>query len=226
VFAASAHSGTKPGCGDCTWTLVLACASNSPGGSGNTKCDPDMGASCPPDELLYRVYLSTATALDVIEGTVCIGGPDQPIGVGDIADANIARYLKEVVPPDLTITTRPKAATLAGLPTYFSVRPPAGLRPTALTGDGITETITIAPGTADWHWGDGSRSGRTPNTATLTHSYPMGGVMRGAVTTRWSATYTITYAGLTVGPYDATGQLSKRQTFRLPVRTSNPILVS
>jgi hypothetical protein len=228
VFAAATHSGTRPGCGDCTWSIVLACATNSPGGPGGTaRCAPAANSpTCQPQQLLFRVYLTTDAVIDVIEGTVCIGGPDQPIGVSDVADANVKRYLKNAIPPSLRIATRPKAATLAGLITYFTARLPATLRPTRLSGSGITETITIAPSKADWRWGDASTSGWTSSTTTLTHSYVHGGVAHGSVTTRWGATYTITYQGQTLGPYDATGQLRKRQLFTLPVRTSSPILVS
>src|SRR3954466_13120588 len=30
VLATAARSGTQPGCGDCTWTLILACLGNNP----------------------------------------------------------------------------------------------------------------------------------------------------------------------------------------------------
>src|SRR3954447_16431582 len=30
VLDTAAHSGTKAGCGDCTWTLILACLHNDP----------------------------------------------------------------------------------------------------------------------------------------------------------------------------------------------------
>jgi hypothetical protein len=130
------------------------------------------------------------------------------------------------VPPDLIVATRPRAATLAGLPTYFRARPPASLRPAPFGGPDITETITIAATRADWRWGDGSASGWTSAGSTHRHSYLHGGTAPGRLRTRWDATYTITYAGQTFGPYHAKGHLMKRQTFTLPVRTSSPTLVS
>jgi hypothetical protein len=100
------------------------------------------------------------------------------------------------------------------------------LKPAPFGGPDITETITIAPSQADWRWGDASISGWTPAKTTLTHSYIKGGVAHGRLATKWGATYTITYQGQVFGPYDATGQLTKQQTFTLPVDTSTPTLVS
>ena len=131
-----------------------------------------------------------------------------------------------VIPPDLDISTKPTAATLAGLATYFTARTPATLRP-APFGDGeITETITMAPSQTDWRWGDGSASGWATAAATVSHSYVHGGNAAVDLTARWGATYTITYQGETYGPYNAVGQLTKQQTLALPVRTSTPTLVS
>jgi hypothetical protein len=228
VFAASAHSGTKAGCGDCTWSIVLACPEATPGDPGSERscAAASDAAACHRRQLLYRIYLTTDAVTDEIAGTICLGGARQPIPIGDHAAADVQRYLKNVIPPGLDITTRPKTATLAGLATYFSARPPATLKPVPFGGPEITETITIAPSKADWRWGDSEASGWTKAASTLTHSYIHGGSAHGDLTTRWGATYTITYGGQTFGPYDATGHLTKRQAFTLPVHTSSPTLVS
>jgi hypothetical protein len=172
------------------------------------------------------VYLTTDAVTDQVAGTVCIGGPNQPIPIGDQAAGDVERYLKNITPPDLEIATRPRVATLAGLPTYFAARPPSRLPPALFGGPEITETITIAPLRAEWRWGDGDETGWEQVGPRLMHSYLYGGLARGSVTTRWGATYTVTYAGETAGPYDGNGRLTKRQAFRLPVRTSSPTLVS
>src|SRR4051794_19418420 len=39
VLATAAHSGTTAGCGDCVWTLVMMCVTNTPG-------DPHNQQSC------------------------------------------------------------------------------------------------------------------------------------------------------------------------------------
>jgi hypothetical protein len=226
VFDAAARSGTTPGCGDCTWSLAIACPETPPHNQTRS-CPAARGsASCRSGQVLYRVYLSTDTVTDRIEGTVCIGGGDDPIPVGDEAADDVARYLRNATPPDLRITTRPRLATLAGLPTYFAARPATSLAPVRFGGPQITEAITITPLRAVWRWGDGARTPWAVIGRRLTHTYRRGGISRGSVTTRWGATYTVTYAGRTAGPYDADGTLAKQQVFSLPVRTSSPVLVS
>lgn len=228
LLADAAGSGTKSGCGDCHWTIAIACPDESLSDPSTLRAcaAASNSAVCRPGQLLYRVYLTTAAFLDRVEGIVCIGGRDQVVALGDQAAADVARYLRDVTPPDLVITTKPETATLAGLPTYFRARPPADLAPAPFGGAGITETITIAPSQVDWRWGDGRASGWVATSRTLRHTYGHGTVAHGQATTRWDATYTITYAGHTYGPFDATGRLTKSQAFRLPVRTSSPVLVS
>jgi hypothetical protein len=225
VIDDAAHDGTQAGCNDCSWSLVLACRPDAPGAPNQQGCTNRRGG-CRRRQLSYRLYLSTDADANQLLGVVCIGGPDQPVPVGDIAKTDVDRYLRDVTPPDLVITTAPRDATLAGLRTSFSAQPPATLQPQPFGGPLVTETITIAPARASWHWGDGATTGWVATSATLAHSYLRGGLAHGALASRWGATYTITYAGQTFGPYDAVGQLTKRQQFTLPVRTSTPVLVS
>jgi hypothetical protein len=228
LLADAAHSGTKPGCGDCTWSVVLACPAQSPGDPGGTgTCVTSRDSpACHRRQLLYRIYLTTDAVSDRVIGTICLGGGRQPIPIGNLAAAAVDRYLRNVVPPDLAITTRPSLATLAGLATYFTAATPASMHPTRFGGPTITERITIAPSRADWHWGDSEVSGWAPVTARLRHSYARGGTAHGRLLARWGATYTISYQGRTFGPYDATGHVTKEQDFVLPVDTSSPTLVS
>src|SRR5581483_1799713 len=212
------HSGTQPGCGDCRWTIALACPTESLNDPGSQQACTSASNSplCRPGELLFRVYLTTDAVLDRVEGTVCLGGIDQVIDVGDRAAADVARYLRNVRPPDLVIRTRPAAATLAGLPTYFDVQPPAALAPVPFGGDGIIERISIAPVRVSWRYGDGAGSGWRSLGHTMRHVYRRGGLARGGVTVRWAATYTITYVGNRYGPFDAAGAITKAQSFTLP----------
>ena len=61
----------------------------------------------------------------------------------------------------------------------------------------------------------------------LTHTYATGGRAHGSVTAQWGASYTITMAGATFGPYDATGGVVPRtQAFDLPIATAHSHLVS
>jgi len=225
VLDYAAEAGSSPGCGDCTWTLVLACKDASPGDP--TACvGAGASADCSPDQRLYRLFLSTATLVDHVVGTVCIGGPQQPVEVGPIARGDVERYLRDVRPPDLVITSSPPDGTLAGLLTLFSAKPPPGLAPIPFGSTDVTETITIRPAVLEWQWGDGSLTGWVTAAAGTSHAFLHGGVARIRLRTRWGARYTIGFQGETFGPYDATGQVTRNQSLALRVGTSEPVLVS
>jgi hypothetical protein len=225
VLNRAAVSGTQPGCADCTWTLNRLCTTNATGDPTTDSCTTRRG-TCRKRQIAYLLYLSTAAATDIPEGTVCLGGTHHPIAVGDHARADVQRYLKTLTPPALTITTQPAHATLAGLPTYFHAAPPDTLAPRPFGGPDITETITISPNRTNWHWGEHQGTGWTTPAATPTHTYSHGGTAAGSLTATWGATYTITYAGRTFGPYTATGTLTQRQRFTLPIHTATPTLTS
>jgi hypothetical protein len=228
VLNVAGHAGTQPGCGDCSWTIVLACASGSPADPGTpVACaGASNSGACKSGDLLYRLYLTTVAVTNALEGTICVGPGHSLIPISDRAKGDVQRYLRDVTPPDLDITTRPALATLAGLPTSFRAQPPTTLRPAPFGGPDVTETITIAPIKTDWRWGDGSTSGWTNAASSLTHAYYRGGIASVELRARWGATYTITFEGQTVGPYVALGQLTTLQTLTLPVHTSTPTLVS
>jgi hypothetical protein len=237
VLATAAHAGTSAGCGDCVWTLVMMCLANTPTDPHNQQ--PCVGAGrslkCRPQQTAFRLYLTTAAATNQLVQTLCLGGIDDVIPIGDIAAADVARYLKDVTPPALVLRSQPPREAIAGLPAYFMVRSPTDLRPTQLNGSAqdIVETITIAPLHYVWSWGDGSSDLQTDDAGApypdghVTHTYASGGTVHGSVTTQWGATYTITTAGQTFGPYDATGGVVPRiQPFTLPVATAHSHLVS
>jgi hypothetical protein len=228
VLNDAARSGTKPGCGDCTWTIVVACPDQSPGNPGSTHhCVTAGGApQCRPGQLLYRVYLTTHAVTDSLQGVICLGDGQDPIPIGTDAAADVARYMKNVIPPDDVIATIPNDATLAGLSTRFRAHPPGSLRPVPFGGPDLTESITIAPATSRWTWGPGETSGWSVTGRTVRHVFDRGGVDHGTLATRWRATYTLSFGGRTFGPYDAVGRVTKEQSFTLPVRTSSPVLVS
>jgi hypothetical protein len=227
VLDISSHSGTTTGCGDCSWSVVLDCHTQSASDPGPTHdcTGANNSAGCHRPQLLYQLFLSTDAVTDELVGTLCLGGGIDPIPLGDHAAGDVKRYLQDVIPPNLSIATKPKAAALAGLATYFTSSAPE-LTPTPFGNGEITESITIAPIRADWRWGDGSRSGWAAAATTVTHTYLSGGNDAVRLTTRWGATYTITFDGQTVGPYQAVGQLTKQQQITLPVLTSTPTLVS
>ena len=234
VLDKAAHSGTKTGCGDCSWELILACLHNDPSHPENQ--DPCAnavdGGQCRKGELLFRLYLTTDAVTNELVDLVCLGGIKDVVPVGDRAALDVQQYLKDVKPPDLALHVAPPKGIPAGLPTYFWVRPPADLAPTPFGNGQITETITIAPQRYDWTWGDGHTSGWTTDaggpypTGTLTHTYDKADRYDGHVVTEWGATYTITVAGQTFGPYDATGTLTKSQPFSTVVLRARSTLVS
>lgn len=235
VLEAALHSGSQD-CADCEWTLLPACPRNPAtratdttmcGGAGEAPRCEAQGA------VLFRLFLSTATTPPRQVDLLCLGGKEPTVvPVTQLAATDVANYLKDVHPPDLTMTIDPGSGVPAGLPTYFQVRPPAGLQPVPFGGGQVTETITIKPAEYDWAWGDGADSGwitdaggRYPN-GTLTHTYVHAGRITGTLTTRWSATYTIHVGGATLGPYDATGTVTHQQPFRTKVFAAHTSLVS
>jgi hypothetical protein len=234
VLDRAGSAGTTPGCGDCVWEIILSCPTNLAGAPQNASSCAAAGSAprCKPGQQIYRLYLSTNAVTNKFEGDLCLGGIADVVPVGNIAAADVNRYLRDVTPPDVTITTSPPRGTLVGLPTYFRVRPPAGAGPVPFGGPQVHETITLSPTAYDWSWGDGGGSGWTTDAGdvyprgTLTHAYADGGLARGSVTTRWGGTYTITVAGRTFGPYDATGTVTREQAFTLAVYTAHSQLVS
>lgn len=234
VLDRAAVAGTQTGCGDCVWEVILACPTNLAGAPEDAaSCSAASTAPrCRPGQQLYRLYLSTAAVTNQFEGALCLGDISDVVPVGNIAAADVQRYLRDVTPPAMELDTSPPHGTLVGLPTYFRIRPPESLSPAPFGNVAIRETITLTPTTYDWSWGDGNDSGWTTNTGdlyphgTLTHVYRNGGVASGSVTTRWGGTYTITVAGRTFGPYQAIGTVTRAQPFTLAVFTARSQLVS
>jgi hypothetical protein len=237
VLERAATSGTQPGCGDCVWTLVLMCVDNRPGGPpGDIGCvGAHAPAICKPPKVAFRLYLTTDAVTNELIDTLCLGNTKDVVPVGDIAAADVADYLKDVTPPDLDVTFQPPTGALTGLPTYFQALPPADLKPQSFGGGDprVSENITISPKHYVWSWGDGTDGLATDDpggpypTGTVTHTYTTAATINGTLTTQWSATYTITVAGQTFGPYVATGGLVPRtQSFGITVRSAHSRLVS
>lgn len=236
VLATAAHSGTQPGCGDCTWTLIIACIFDRPDQhSHDTTPCAGLGLSpqCDRGQSLFRLYLTTHDVTNQLVDTLCLGGTAQVIPVGDIAAADVQRYLKDVHPPDMTVRFQPPHGVLAGLPTYVMVEPPTDLAPQQFGGPQVVENITITPEHFTWSWGDGTADLRTDDPGApypdgnVTHTYDTAGHVTGALTTEWAATYTITVEGATFGPYDATGgTVSRTQPFTLTVDRARSHLIS
>jgi hypothetical protein len=124
----------------------------------------------------------------------------------------------------LLIQIRPAGGTLTGLPTFFVAETPSSLAPRTLSGSDVTETVTITASELNWHFGDGATSGWMQQPR-ATHTYTYGGLADGRLASRWTATYTITYAGRNFGPYDVTGDVPHEQPFRLAVHHARPVLV-
>ena len=233
VLDRAAHGGTKPGCGDCSWELILACLTNRVSNAQDQNMCTDAGTApqCAKGQLAYRLYLSTDAVRNQLVAVLCLGGTTDVVPVGDQAAADVERYLKDVSPPLLELHIDPPKGIPAGLPSYFWVRPPT-ITPAPFGGGQITETITIAPSRYRWVWGDGETSAWTTNAGapypdgTLTHTYVKAGHYDGHVTAEWGGTYTITVAGQTFGPYDAIGTVTRDQPFGVTALKAHSTLVS
>lgn len=228
VLDLASHAGDDSSCDDCVWTITLDCPHTAPGQPDDTIDCAGMGntSRCPPGSLPYRLYLTTSTETNRAVGDICLGGGLHVVAVGEDAAADVERYVDDVTPPDLVIHRRPHGSTLTGLPTYFRANLPKGLGPVSFGGPTVTETITLAADQADWAWGDDTSSGWLPVSAEAVHRYLKSGLLDGTLTTQWSATYTATFEGRTVGPFRAKGVIDHRQPFVEPVDTSQPVLIA
>jgi hypothetical protein len=234
VLDVAAHSGTQPGCGDCVWTLVAACVFDFPDNPNNARSCTGAGQSrrCNRGQSAYRLYLTTDAFTNRLVDALCLGGPGDVVPVGDLAAADVDRYLKNVVPPTLHVTVQPPNGVLSGLPAYFQANPPANLRPQQFGGPQVTESITIVAAHYTWDWGDNTAVLKTDDPGgpypggQVTHTYDRSAHLVAALTTEWSATYTITVAGQTFGPYNATGTVRRTQRFPLVVDRARSHLVS
>jgi hypothetical protein len=233
VLNLAAHSGTQPGCGDCSWTLVIACVLDTPTDPHNQiNCAGAVGGQrCPRNKTAYRLYLTTKTTTNQLVMTLCLGSPRDVIPVGDQAQADVDRYLKDVVPPQMHVVVQPPNGVLSNLPAYFEAQQPK-LQPQQFGGPQVTETITITAAHYTWEWGDGTAPLRTDDAGgpypdgNVTHTYDRAAHLTVALTTEWSATYTIAVAGQTYGPYNATGTVQRTQRFPLVVDRARSHLVS
>lgn len=213
------------GCVECSWTLVLDCQSNQPGGD-SVDCGPaHQNPQCRRGQVAEKVFLSRPGHGYGLVGIYCLGRGNRIVPIGEIAKGDVERYLKDVRPPTLTISFNP-GTSLAGLATRVRARPDRALRPVPFGGQGVTETIKLAPVHQTWDWGDGQTVTFTDASIRTSHTYAAGGHLTASVATTWGATYTLTYQGLTFGPYAATGRLTGRQARPVTVVTSTPVLVS
>lgn len=233
VLALAARSGSQPGCGDCSWTLVIACVLDTPLDPHNQiNCAGATGGQrCPRNQTAYRLYLTTNDTANRLVDTLCLGSPRDVIPVGDQAQADVERYLKDVVPPQMQITVQPPNGVLSNLPAYFQAQQPA-LHPQQFGGPQVTETITITAAHYTWEWGDNTAPLATDDPGgpypdgQVTHTYDSAAHVTVALTTEWSATYTITVAGDTFGPYNATGTVQRTQRFPIVVDRARSHLIS
>jgi hypothetical protein len=131
----------------------------------------------------------------------------------------------------MRVTVQPPNGVLSNLPAYFQAQEPAN-QPQPFGGPQVTETITITPAHYTWDWGDGTAPLETDDPGgpypdgNVTHTYDRAAHVTVALTTEWSATYTITVAGQTFGPFNATGTVQRTQRFPLVVDRARSHLVS
>lgn len=233
VLDRAAVAGTKAGCADCVWEVILACDTNRPATSGDlAACAAAANAAgCKPGQELFRLYLSNDSVTDMLDGTVCLGNVNDVIPIGNIAAADVQRYLKDVAAPTEHIAISPPRGVPANIAAYFQIRTPTQ-QPQPFGNGLVRETITLAPQQYLWDWGDGTASGWTTDiggpypSGTLTHTYATSARLEGSVTTRWGGTYTVTVGGRTFGPYDAIGTVTRTQPFAVTVLAARSETVS
>jgi len=233
VLERAAHGGTEAGCGDCSWELILACLTNDPGQHGDQSVCSSAGQArqCGKGQIAYRLYLSTNAVKNEFVDLLCLDGVNDVVPVGDIAASDVQRYLKDVKPPDLTVSIDPKNGVPAGLPAYFWVTVPT-IDPAPFGGGQVSESITLKPQRYQWTWGDGDAGAWTTDRGapypdgTVTHTYVKSDHYAGSVTIEWGGSYTISVAGETFGPYEAIGTVTRAEPFAITVLRAHSTLVS
>lgn len=182
-------------CMGCVWKYSTYCASDS----------VDMCAhavsTCPPSQVRYRVWFGqTRQMVDVI-GSVCWGWhtPATRKQVEDKIDDLVVRVV-----PGLHIHCDPPGDTLTSIPVICYTTQPAVFKPTPFSL--ATHTVRITANAKwRWSWGDDASEWRSvpgqPYPATqISHRFRSAGNYVVAVTTAWSARYTVSGLGnFTVG---------------------------
>lgn len=205
------------GCEGCDWTLVVDCDLNEHDSDSFVHCNP---AEC-LDGTTFRIYLQRPTdANPAYVDSICLSATRRIVTAADLAD-DMDRYLKDLRPPEATITVQPAERAVTGLPAYFTAGGPAA--------DTATLDVTTAAGPARlrmdiaasryvWTFGDGARCDTTSPGGTydggdpvercdhrVAHVYDAARTATVTLTARWSGTYTFDVGYGPVGPLDIPG---------------------
>lgn len=200
------------GCEGCDWTLVVDCDLNEYDSDTFVTCNP---AAC-PDGTTYRIYLQRPTdANPAYVDSVCLGATRRIVTAADL-DADLARYLKDLRPPQPVIAVQPEERAVTGLATYFAATGAetgnATLNVTTAAGP-ATLRMDIAASRYVWTFGDGARcETRSPGGRydggpaaercddRVAHVYAAARDATVTLTATWGGTYTFDVGYGPVGP--------------------------
>jgi hypothetical protein len=219
-------------CPGCEWSLVPACSVNGPVNGADALCGAAV-YSCPSrgqEGILMWVYVRRPGGTWTRAGTVCVG-PQDPVLTVDALRVDARRYLFEMDPGAATVSVAPRGfSPVVNEVTYFTATG-GGTRTATFGPAGVRLTITATPAYV-WDFGDGTPpyETRSPGgpypTGDVTHTYRAPGARTVTLTTRWSATFTVTTAQGTFGPYDVGGApLAPSTTQAVRVREAGAVLV-
>jgi hypothetical protein len=230
---AAQHSNGASGCADCEWSLVPACWVNSPENGADALCGAAVNVcrSRGDDGIFYWVFVRRPGEGWHQVGTACIGAHDPVVTLADLR-VDAARYYRDEVRPNAaTISPQPADGPwVVNLNAYFLAQGAAPLERT-FGPAGARMTITATP-TYVWDFGDESAPLETASVGgpypdgDVTHVYRSDGRRTVTLTTRWSATFTVTTALGTFGPWDVPGAPIAPSTSRtIPVREARAELI-
>lgn len=205
------------GCDDCDWTLVVDCDLNEYDSDSFVHCNP---ADC-PDGTTFRIYLQRPTdANPAYVDSICLTATRRIVTAADLA-TDMDRYLKDLRPPEATITVQPAERAVTGLPAFFAA---GGATTDAATLDVVTAAgparleMDIAASRYVWTFGDGARCETTSPGGgydggdpvercddRIAHVYDSARAATVTLAARWSGTYTFDVGYGPVGPLPIPG---------------------
>lgn len=227
------HGNGASGCADCEWSLVPACSVNSPENGADALCGAAVSIcrSRGDDGIFYWVFVRRPGEGWHQVGTACIGASNPVVTLADLRADAAQRYRDEVRPNAATIDPQPaNGPWVVNLAAYFAA---SGAQTTTKTfgPDGARMTITATP-TYVWDFGDGSPPYETTDVGgpypdgSVHHVYRTDGTRTVTLTTRWAATFTVTTAFGTYGPWDVPGApIAPTSTRTIQVREGRAVLV-
>jgi hypothetical protein len=182
---------------------VVACSSNSPGGTTDSLCDPAIAnCSAPggPTQILYWIYQGpagvtnpTATQWE-FTGSQCLGPGQAGTQAAPVPVVTADDFRRLPLPPGQVHVQPGTGRTLINVPTNVYVGAGTTIIPTTVLG--VPVRVQATPSAYDWTFGDGQTMHTTdpgapyPDLRT-THTYTTPGTVSLGLTTTYTGQYSV-----------------------------------